>query len=166
MLSAMINGIYPEAMLAYPRTHLGADVINEYDGYAQAGVGAPEPISVNPRFRARYQRGLKAQSGVGSYVGMNQAQYQTFQHESPFHPGAPGWTQAPVPGWGMNPNLALPVRKATEGIGAYYANHYTAPIGIGSGEETGGGFWADKEKAALKLAVGALAVLLLMRAFR
>lgn len=49
-----------------------------------------------------------------------------FQHESPYHQGAPGWTEAPVPGWGMNPVLRGPARVGT---GAYFEDPVNTPIG-------------------------------------
>lgn len=42
--------------------------------------------------------------GTGSYYMMDRAMYQ------PPPPATPGWQQAPVPGWGMNPFRAGPPR--------------------------------------------------------
>lgn len=40
-----------------------------------------------------------------------------FQPEGAWHAGAPGWSEAPYPGWGENPNLVGPKRLAVEGLG-------------------------------------------------
>jgi hypothetical protein len=53
-----------------------------------------------------------------SYVAINPTFYQMLQPESPWHPGAPGWSTAPFPGWGENPALVGPSRLAVEGLGA------------------------------------------------
>lgn len=45
-----------------------------------------------------------------SYIGVQPAFYQLRQPDSPWHAGAPGWLQAPVPMWGNNPNLIGPRR--------------------------------------------------------
>lgn len=39
------------------------------------------------------------------------------QPTSAWHPGAEGWSVAPVPGWGENPALVGPSRLAVEGLG-------------------------------------------------
>lgn len=41
-----------------------------------------------------------------------------FQPEGAWHAGAPGWSVAPYPGWGENPNLVGPKRLGVEGLGA------------------------------------------------
>lgn len=56
-----------------------------------------------------------------SYDVVNPTYYQTFQQGTPFHPGAPGWTEAPFPTWGENPNLAGRRRLATDGLGKVVA---------------------------------------------
>lgn len=56
-----------------------------------------------------------------SYDVVNPTYYQTFQPGTPFHPGAPGWTQAPFPTWGDNPNLSGRRRLATDGLGRIVA---------------------------------------------
>lgn len=53
-----------------------------------------------------------------SYVALKPSYYQMLNPESAWHPGAPGWSTAPVPGWGQNPALVGPARLAVEGIGA------------------------------------------------
>lgn len=53
-----------------------------------------------------------------SYVALKPSYYQMLNPESPWHPGAPGWSVAPVPGWGENPALVGPKRLALEGLGA------------------------------------------------
>lgn len=53
-----------------------------------------------------------------SYVALKPSYYQMLQPESPWHPGAPGWSTAPVPGWGQNPALVGPRRLGVEGLGA------------------------------------------------
>jgi len=52
-----------------------------------------------------------------SYVKLNPSYYQMLNPESPWHPGAPGWSVAPYPGWGENPNLVGPKRLGVEGLG-------------------------------------------------
>lgn len=52
-----------------------------------------------------------------SYVALNPSYYQMLQPESAWHAGAPGWSEAPYPGWGENPNLVGPRRLAVEGLG-------------------------------------------------
>ena len=56
-----------------------------------------------------------------SYDRVTPTYYQTFQPGTPFHPGAPGWTEAPYPTWGENPNLAGRRRLATDGLGRVVA---------------------------------------------
>jgi hypothetical protein len=52
-----------------------------------------------------------------SYVAINPSYYQMYQPESAWHSGAEGWSVAPYPGWGQNPNLVGPKRLAVEGLG-------------------------------------------------
>jgi hypothetical protein len=52
-----------------------------------------------------------------SFVAVPRQNYETFQADGPWESGAPGWSEAPVPGWGMNPNQILPRRQATAGCG-------------------------------------------------
>jgi len=52
-----------------------------------------------------------------SYVALNPSYYQMFQPEGAWHAGAEGWSVAPYPGWGQNPNLVGPKRLAIEGLG-------------------------------------------------
>lgn len=52
-----------------------------------------------------------------SYVKLNPSYYQMLNPESPWHPGAEGWSVAPYPGWGENPNLVGPKRLGVEGLG-------------------------------------------------
>ncbi len=53
-----------------------------------------------------------------SYANIKPEYYRMFQPDSPWHAGAPGWKNAPWPGWGENPNLVGPPRLAVEGLGA------------------------------------------------
>lgn len=53
-----------------------------------------------------------------SYVALKPSYYQMLNPEGPWHAGAPGWSVAPVPGWGQNPALVGPSRLAVEGLGA------------------------------------------------
>lgn len=53
-----------------------------------------------------------------SYYGLQPAYYQEFQPGTPWHQGAPGWSVAPIPGWGQNPNLRGPNRLAVSGCSA------------------------------------------------
>lgn len=69
-----------------------------------------------------------------SYDNVSPASYETYQQGTPWHAGAPGWTQAPFPGWGNNPNLVGQPFLATSGLGAYYAERSNLPIsGLGGG---------------------------------
>lgn len=52
-----------------------------------------------------------------SYVALNPSYYQMLQPDSAWHPGAPGWSVAPYPGWGENPALVGPKRLGVEGLG-------------------------------------------------
>lgn len=52
-----------------------------------------------------------------SYVALKPSYYQMLNPESAWHPGAPGWSTAPVPGWGENPALVGPARLGVEGLG-------------------------------------------------
>jgi hypothetical protein len=52
-----------------------------------------------------------------SYVNTSPGYYQMLQPNSVWHPGGPGWSTAPVPGWGENPNLVGPPRLAVSGLG-------------------------------------------------
>lgn len=67
-----------------------------------------------------------------SYVKLNPSYYQMFQPESAWHSGAEGWSVAPYPGWGQNPNLVGPKRLAVEGLGddATRVNLGIAAIGV------------------------------------
>lgn len=56
-----------------------------------------------------------------SYDRVNPTYYQTFQQDTPFHAGAPGWSTAPWVTWGDNPNLAGRRRLATDGLGTIVA---------------------------------------------
>ena len=69
-----------------------------------------------------------------SYAAIKPEYYRMFQPDSPWHAGSEGWSTAPWPGWGRNPNLVGPQRLAVEGLGAYYAPEYEKPInGLGGG---------------------------------
>ena len=52
-----------------------------------------------------------------SFVAVPRQNYETFQADGPWESGAPGWTTAPMPGWGMNPNQVLPRFQSTAGCG-------------------------------------------------
>ncbi len=52
-----------------------------------------------------------------SYVNIEPGYYQMLQPDSVYHPGGPGWSTAPVPGWGENPNLVGPPLLAVNGLG-------------------------------------------------
>lgn len=52
-----------------------------------------------------------------SYTQPRAGYYEMFQPDSPWAPGAPGWSKAPVPMWGNNPNLRGPRMLATHGFG-------------------------------------------------
>ena len=68
-----------------------------------------------------------------SYQTVTPEFYQMFTPGTPWHAGAEGWSVAPVPGWGDNPNLVGPPLLAVEGLGAYYKNQFTRPIaGLGA----------------------------------
>ena len=52
-----------------------------------------------------------------SYADIPEDVYRVYQPDTPWHPGAPGWSTAPIPGWGQNPNLLDTHRKAIQGLG-------------------------------------------------
>jgi len=69
-----------------------------------------------------------------SYSEIKPEYYRMFQPDSPWHAGSKGWSTAPWPGWGRNPNLVGQPRVGVEGLGAYYANKFEQPInGLGGG---------------------------------
>lgn len=81
-----------------------------------------------------------------SYSEIKPEYYRMFQPDSPWHAGAPGWSTAPWPGWGRNPNLVGQPRVGVDGLGAigaigamgaYYANKFEQPIS-GLGRALGG----------------------------
>lgn len=47
-----------------------------------------------------------------SYLPITPTFYEMRQPNTPFHAGAPGWSQAPWPSWGNNPVLRGPARLA------------------------------------------------------
>ena len=53
-----------------------------------------------------------------------------FQPEGAWHAGAEGWSVAPYPGWGENPNLVGPKRLAVEGLGVL-SDDATMKLGMG-----------------------------------
>lgn len=67
-----------------------------------------------------------------SYDRITPAYYKTYQQDTPYHAGARGWTQAPWPTWGNNPQLAGRRLLATDGLGAI-----TAVSGLGSPDGIG-----------------------------
>lgn len=68
-----------------------------------------------------------------SYSEIKPEYYRMFQPDSPWHAGSSGWKDAPVPGWGRNPNLVGPPRLAVNGLGAYFAPEYERAInGLGA----------------------------------
>jgi hypothetical protein len=62
-----------------------------------------------------------------SYSAVPRSNYLTFQPETPFESGAPGWSTAPYPGWGNNPNQMLPFYLAGLGEDAVPAPESTPP---------------------------------------
>lgn len=102
-----------------------------------------------------------------SYDRITPAYYKTFQPDTPYHPGARGWTEAPWPTWGDNPNLAGKRLLATDGLGAitaisglsglgspdglgaYFQNTYVQPISPAGGGGTGCAPCAAKAAAGL-----------------
>lgn len=52
-----------------------------------------------------------------SYVEVGRDFYSMLQPDTAWAPGAPGWSRAPVPMWGNNPNLRGPSMLATHGVG-------------------------------------------------
>jgi len=57
-------------------------------------------------------------SHLGSYERLAPEYYASDQPDGPFRTGATGWSRAPWPGWGQNPNQAGPRRIAVDGLGA------------------------------------------------
>lgn len=74
-----------------------------------------------------------------SYVNIEPGYYQMLQPDSVYHPGGSGWSTAPVPGWGENPNLVGPPLLAVNGLGC------TSCKGLG-GVRAVSGLGADPEK--------------------
>ena len=72
-----------------------------------------------------------------SYHQPNPTYYQTFQPDTPFHPGAEGWTKAPWVTWGDNPNLAGRRKLATDGLGKVIAISGLGAISLGPAPEPG-----------------------------
>ena len=76
-----------------------------------------------------------------SYVKTPPLYYQQFQIDTPLEEGAMGWTRAPWPGWGQNPNLTGPKRIAIgaspDGLGAYYRNVANQAIGADDAATSG-----------------------------
>lgn len=69
-----------------------------------------------------------------SYSEIKPEYYRMHQPDSPWHAGSEGWSTAPWPGWGRNPNLVGQPRVGVDGLGAYYANKFEQPInGLGGG---------------------------------
>lgn len=80
-----------------------------------------------------------------SYAQISPQVYEVYQPDGTWEIGAPGWTNAPFPGWGQNPNLLDRHRMAVQGlgcgggcgcnsgakagVGAYYATETLQPIG-------------------------------------
>ena len=52
------------------------------------------------------------------------------QPDTPWAPGAAGWSRAPVPMWGNNPNLRGPAMLATHGLGQEPSTGAKAGIGL------------------------------------
>lgn len=68
-----------------------------------------------------------------SYAEIKPQYYRMFQPDSPWHAGSEGWTKAPWPSWGVNPNRVGPPRLAVEGLGAYFKPVYERPVaGLGA----------------------------------
>jgi hypothetical protein len=53
--------------------------------------------------------------------------YRIHTPDSPWHAGAQGWSQAPWPGWGENPNLIGPRMLAVNGFGSEMSVRPTTP---------------------------------------
>lgn len=66
-----------------------------------------------------------------SYVSTSPGYYQMLQPNSVWHPGGPGWSKAPVPGWGENPNLVGPPRLAVSGLGGCASCSGLGSTGLG-----------------------------------
>ena len=65
-----------------------------------------------------------------TYFSVPDAYYQEFQPGTPWHQGARGWSTAPVPGWGANPNLVGPPRLAVHGCTACGQESSTSKLAI------------------------------------
>lgn len=70
-----------------------------------------------------------------SYAAIEPGYYEMLQPDSPWHAGAEGWSSAPEPGWGENPNLVGPPRLAVNGLGGVRAvsGLGSSPDGLGGG---------------------------------
>ena len=62
-----------------------------------------------------------------SFVAVPRQNFETFQADGPWQSGARGWSTAPVPGWGMNPNQVLPRRQSTAGCGCAVGDDTAVP---------------------------------------
>lgn len=65
-----------------------------------------------------------------SYIQVRPGFYEMYQPDGPWAPGAPGWSRAPVPMWGNNPNLRGPAMLATHGLGQEPSRAGTALMGL------------------------------------
>ncbi len=72
-----------------------------------------------------------------SYDQTNPTYYQTFQPDTPFHPGAEGWSTAPWMTWGDNPNLAGRRKLATDGLGNVIAISGLGAVNLGPAPDGG-----------------------------
>lgn len=68
-----------------------------------------------------------------SYIQVRPGFYEMFQPDTPWAPGAAGWSRAPVPMWGNNPNLRGPAMLATHGLGQEAEISRTTKAGFGLG---------------------------------
>jgi hypothetical protein len=63
-----------------------------------------------------------------SYLQIPQNFYQMLQPNAPWHAGAEGWTKAPWPNWGNNPNL---VGQPRLGVGQEASKPSLLPLLLG-----------------------------------
>lgn len=87
-----------------------------------------------------------------SYAQVKPEYYRMHQPDSPWHAGAPGWKDAPWPGWGQNPNVVGQPRVGVEGLGAYFAPEYEKAIGSGLGL---GAYFAPSYEKPIQPGIGA-----------
>ena len=87
-----------------------------------------------------------------SYVNVPQPMYQSGQPGTPWHQGDQGWTAAPIPSWGTNPNLVGPRQIATGSTSALLAGVGGLGLLVGAVGLAGLVLWWGHQQAKKDLA--------------